>query len=197
MSAMASQITSVSIVCSTVCSGADKRNIKAPCHWPLSGESTGDWWSFLTRGRWGGICFHLMTPHMMFTRHCPYLQSWWTSYACHDDVIKWKHFPRYWSFVRGIHRSPVNSPHKRPVMRSFHVFFDLRLNKPLSKQSWGWWFETLSHPLWRHCIGYPPTPNPPTPALRLWQSPNGLSATIHSISNVILDFLIGILAFFV
>ena len=30
----------------------------------------------------------------------------------HDDVIKWEHFPRYWPFVRGIHRSPVNSPHK-------------------------------------------------------------------------------------
>ena len=30
----------------------------------------------------------------------------------HDDVIKWKHFPRHWPFVRGIHRSPVNSPHK-------------------------------------------------------------------------------------
>ena len=30
----------------------------------------------------------------------------------HDDVIKWKHFPRYWPFVRGIHRSTVNSPHK-------------------------------------------------------------------------------------
>ena len=30
----------------------------------------------------------------------------------HDDVIKWKHFPRYWPFVRGIHRSSVNSPHK-------------------------------------------------------------------------------------
>ena len=30
----------------------------------------------------------------------------------HDDVIKWKHFPRNWPFVRGIHRSPVNSPHK-------------------------------------------------------------------------------------
>ena len=30
----------------------------------------------------------------------------------HDDVIKWKHFPRYRPFVRGIHRSPVNSPHK-------------------------------------------------------------------------------------
>ena len=32
--------------------------------------------------------------------------------SMHDDVIKWKHFPRYWPFVRGIHRSPVNSPHK-------------------------------------------------------------------------------------
>ena len=30
----------------------------------------------------------------------------------HDDVIQWKHFPRYWPFVRGIHRSSVNSPHK-------------------------------------------------------------------------------------
>ena len=39
----------------------------------------------------------------------------WVCTKCpldHDEVIKWKHFPRYWSFVRGIHRSPVNSPHK-------------------------------------------------------------------------------------
>ena len=33
-------------------------------------------------------------------------------YALHDDVIKWKHFPRNWPFVREIHRSPVNFPHK-------------------------------------------------------------------------------------
>ena len=34
-------------------------------------------------------------------------------YCCiHDDVSKWKHFPRYWPFVRGIHRSPMTSPHK-------------------------------------------------------------------------------------
>ena len=32
-------------------------------------------------------------------------------YQSHDDVIKWKHFPRYWPFVRGIHCSSVNSPH--------------------------------------------------------------------------------------
>ena len=34
------------------------------------------------------------------------------SLVLHDDVIKWKHFPRYWPFVREIHRSPMNSPHK-------------------------------------------------------------------------------------
>ena len=71
----------------------------------------------------------------------------------HDDVIKWKHFPRYWPFVRGIAQ--------RPLTRSFDVFFDLRPNKRLSKQSLRWWFETPSGSLWRHCndiyqyISYP------------------------------------------
>ena len=46
---------------------------------------------------------------------------------------------------------------QRPVTRSFDVFFDQRLNKRLSKQSWGWWVETLSRPLWRHRNG--PSPN--------------------------------------
>ena len=40
---------------------------------------------------------------------------------------------------------------QRPVTRSFDVFFDLRLNKRSSKQSWGWWFETPASSLWRHC----------------------------------------------
>ena len=66
----------------------------------------------------------------------------------HDDVIKWKHFPRYWPFVRVIHRSRWI-----PRTWSFDVFFDLSLNERLSKQSRGWWFETQSHPLWRHCNG--------------------------------------------
>ena len=49
--------------------------------------------------------------------------------------------------------SPVTGefPAQRPVTRSFDVFFDLRLNKQLSKQSWGWWFEMPSRSLWRHC----------------------------------------------
>ena len=65
-------------------------------------------------------------------------------------------FSCYWRFVRVIHRALVNSPRKAsdaelPVTRSFHVVFDLRLNKCFSKQSRGWWFETPSHSLWRHC----------------------------------------------
>ena len=48
---------------------------------------------------------------------------------------------------------PGEFPTQRPVTRSFDVFFDLRLNKRLNKQPWGWWFETLSWPLWRHCNG--------------------------------------------
>ena len=74
--------------------------------------------------------------------------GWWLT--ARDDVMKWKHFPRYWPFVRGIHRSPGEVPAQRPVTRSFDVFFALRLNKRLSKQSWGWWFETPSRLLWRH-----------------------------------------------
>ena len=45
---------------------------------------------------------------------------------------------------------PGEFPTQRPVTRSFDVFFDLCRNKRLSKQWWGWWFETLSRPLWRH-----------------------------------------------
>ena len=36
----------------------------------------------------------------------------WPNDCLHEDVMKWRPFPRYWPFVRGIHRSPVNSPHK-------------------------------------------------------------------------------------
>ena len=58
-------------------------------------------------------------PHPTQTNPIPYAPM--QSYLCigvnslQDDVIKWKHFPRYWPFVRGIHRSPVT--------RGFDVFF--------------------------------------------------------------------------
>ena len=49
---------------------------------------------------------------------------------------------------------PGEFPTQRPVTRSFDVYFDLRPNKRLSKQSWGWWFETQSCSLWRHRNAY-------------------------------------------
>ena len=55
-------------------------------------ESNGHRWILHTKGR--------VYPKYSHTKN-PY-----------HDVIKWKHFPRYWPFVRGIHRSPVNSPHQ-------------------------------------------------------------------------------------
>ena len=69
----------------------------------------------------------------------------------HDDVIKWNNFPRV--LVLWVGDSPVTGefPAQRPVTQSFDVFFDLHLNKRLSKQTKRRWFETQSCPLWRHC----------------------------------------------
>ena len=59
----------------------------------------------------------------------------------------WRHQMETFSALLAIFagNSPVPGefPTQRPVTRSFDVYFDLRPNKRLSKQSWGWWFETL------------------------------------------------------
>ena len=49
-----------------------------------------------------------------------------------------------------MHHIIPSFPAQKPVTRSFDIFFDLRLNKWLRKQSWGWWFEMPSRPLWLH-----------------------------------------------
>ena len=59
--------------------------------------------------------------------------------------------PLCWEFT-----GPGEFPTRRPVTRSFDVFFDMRLNKRLSKQPWGWWFETPLWPSWRQCNVRPP-----------------------------------------
>ena len=80
-------------------------------------------------------------------------------YLEHDDVIKWKYFPRYWPFQRGIHRLPVGSPHKGQWRGALMLSFDLRLNKRLNKQWRRRWFETPSRSLWRHCNEHVPVLN--------------------------------------
>ena len=66
----------------------------------------------------------------------------------------WRHQMETFSALLAIcaGNSPVNGEFsaQRPVTRSFDVLFDLRLNKWLSKQSRGWWFETPSRPLWSY-----------------------------------------------
>ena len=59
-----------------------------------------------------------------------YIMIW---YMKHDDVIKWKYFPRYWPFYVWNSLVTGEFPAQRPVTRSFDVFVDLRLNKRLSK----------------------------------------------------------------
>ena len=65
-------------------------------------------------------------------------------------VAWWRHQMETFCSLPAIRagNSPVSGefPTQRPVTRSFDAFFDLRLNKRLCKQSWGWWFQTLSRP---------------------------------------------------
>ena len=66
----------------------------------------------------------------------------------------WRHQMEIFSALLAIRagNSPVTGefPTQRPGTRSFDVYFDLRTKERLSKQWWGWWFETLSRSLWRH-----------------------------------------------
>ena len=91
--------------------------------------------------------------------NCQYLAYWFRFFliiTTHDDVIKRKHFPRYWPFFFFFWGGGGGGgfPSQRPVTRIFDVFFDLRLNKQWSKQSRRRWFEPPSHSLWRHCNEY-------------------------------------------
>ena len=65
----------------------------------------------------------------------------------------WRHrmetFSALLAICSGNSPVPGKFPTQRPVTQGFDVFFDLRLNKRLSIQSWGWWLETLSCSLWR------------------------------------------------
>ena len=78
--------------------------------------------------------------------------------ACRSDPRAWwRHqmetFSALLALCTGNSPVPGEFPSQRPVTRSFDVFFDLRLNKRLGKQSWGWWFETPSPSLWPHRNG--------------------------------------------
>ena len=69
----------------------------------------------LVKHKWYDVHVAQMNTHLQLSLEeaiCTREQNETSSIVFHDDGIKWKHFPRHWPFVRGIHRSPVNSPHK-------------------------------------------------------------------------------------
>ena len=106
-----------------------------------------------------------MDQHIL--QHCEHSSGLWanklhclksmTPGQIYQDTIWswWRHQMETFSALLTIWpgNSPVTSefPAQRPVTQSFTVFFDLCLNKWLSKQQWGWWIQMPSCPLWRHC----------------------------------------------
>ena len=82
---------------------------------------------------------------------------------------------------------PGEFPPQRPVTRSFDVLFDLRLNKRLSKQSWGWWFETPSWSLWRQCnVSNSPDPGSCIYRSRRWSRDiRGTADIVGSVPNAL------------
>ena len=100
--------------------------VNFPHKWPVTRKmfpfddvimTNGQWYGrhryVPTNGQWCGCHRCVLTNGQWYGCHRTSL--WyvtWTVKYLHDNAIKWKHFPRYWPFVRGIHRSPVNSPHK-------------------------------------------------------------------------------------
>ena len=107
-------------------------------YWSKSWSWMIDWHPFRSMPIiWTGL--YIRTNHVCNLQH----ESWWRH--------KMETFSALLAICAG--NSPVTGefPAQRPATRSFDVFFELWLNKRLSKQLWGWWFETPSRPLWRHC----------------------------------------------
>ena len=77
----------------------------------LCGECTGGRWIPLTKAQLFGKC-HDGPNNVRYITWMHYSGQNKAKPCNLDDVIKWKHFPRYWTFVRGTRRSPVNSPHE-------------------------------------------------------------------------------------
>ena len=96
----------------------------------------------------------LLGNHKRQRRPC----SWSNITNLQQKTTPWRHQMETFSALLTLcaGNSPVTGEFsaQRPITRSFDVFFDLRLNKRLGKQSWGWWFETPSRSLWRHCNAY-------------------------------------------
>ena len=107
-------------------------------YWPFARES--DSYHFPPQSVWNNSWVVILNQLLSFSSS---INTWWRP--------EMETFSELLALCAG--NSPVTGefPAQRPVTRSFGVFFNLCLNKRLSKYRWGWWFETPSRPLWRHC----------------------------------------------
>ena len=132
---------------------------------PLWRESNRHRWIPFKKGQQWGQRFHVMTLHVWWKLTCHRtgrksglrlnsIAVWHIMDSSKGTHQWWRHqmetFSAWLAIYAGNSLVPGEFPAKRPATWSFDGFFDLRLNKRLSKQSWGWWFETLSRLLWRH-----------------------------------------------
>ena len=96
----------------------------------------------------GLIRFNLLSCSVRVGDEYTYMTVSWVT------ISWWRHqmetFSSLLAICAGNSPVPGEFPAQRPVTWSFDIFFDLRLNKRLRKQSWGWWFEAPSCPLWCH-----------------------------------------------
>ena len=143
MTTMASQITSLMVVYSTVYSDADRRKHQSSASLAFVWGIHRDRWIPRTKGQLRGKCFHLMTSSW---KHLSYEALWYDSTGKNDTASWWCHWMEAFSALLAFWEgnSPVTGgfPSQRPVTRSLDGFFYLRLNERLSKQSGCWWFET-------------------------------------------------------
>ena len=142
MSTAASRIKGFSVVCSAVSSGADQRKHQSSASLTSVMGATGDrpvtqkmfpfgdviicvlWILGIERYlTWKLPSGCMPTWAMFLAHHTPPPPPPPLVIQGHDDVIKWKYFPHYWPFVWGIHRSPVNSPHKGQWRGTLTFFF--------------------------------------------------------------------------
>ena len=101
------------------------------------------WFTFKHRPWHPVACFGIWTVSSYPAEWCVCGCSWWRHQV--------EAFSSLLAICAGNSPTTGEFPSQRPVTWSFDVFFDLRLNKWLSKQLWGWWFATPLHLLWRHC----------------------------------------------
>ena len=122
-------------------------NIRKLGYWHNATMEWIDWFYTSIDGNCVG-CLRLNDDHM--TRRCSLAD-------CCNPLSWWSHQKETFSALPALcaGNSPVTGEFlsQRPLTRSFEVFFDLRRNERLSKQWWGWWFETPWLSLWRHRNG--------------------------------------------